>query len=264
VSVSNRIVDTVHRAFQKHYVDGESPQDIWVVFIEAPAQRNGHSVRVHYARELAEATGLNPGFFQYEFVFEWGIPEDHVLHKVSLKTLMNRGLRVNPKDWSTKQLRASMAREFERCSSYGDELGITLGLFAQKFGARAPLEWIAYQWYDDCVEARFDSSSDTVELYYAHGRSHTVWADFFSDLEQGIDIALLDWWLEDSDYVRDFEEFENWKEMMEDGMNWDGIDILELWHGEELEDDWTPWDLLWAKNKDIEEEIEAEAVRIGL
>lgn len=262
VSVSSRIVDTIYRAFKKHYVDGESPADIWVVFIEAPAEGNGPPARLHSARELARSTGLEPKRFHYEFVFEWGIPQDHVLHKVSLKTLMDRGLRVDSEDLSTEALRISTAREFEQSSSYPVDIGINLGFFAQKFGARAPLDWIAHQWYFDSVRTWVDWSFHEVKLRYAHGRSETVTIDFFCDLDRGIDTVLSDWWLADSDFARDYEEFKRWREIMEDGMTWDLIEFWEIWHDEE--EDRVPWDLLWAKNRDIQEVIEAEAVRIGL
>lgn len=49
VSVSDRIVDTVKRAFDKHYDGGESPGDIWVAFIEVPATIHKTPARVHAA-----------------------------------------------------------------------------------------------------------------------------------------------------------------------------------------------------------------------
>ena len=263
VSVSNRIVDTVHRAFKKHHIYEESPADIWVVFIQAPAKAKGPPVRLHHARGLAESTDdLDPVLFHYEFVVEWGIPQDHVLHKVSLKTLMDRGLQVDREDLSTEDLRVSTAREFEQSSRYGFGIGIDLGCFAQKFGARAPSEWIARRWYYDCVRTWFDSNSYMVGLNYAHGSFEIVELDFFKDLDRGVDTALLDWWLADSDFASDYKEFKNWKEAMEDGMNWDLIELRETWHDEEEER--VPWDLLWAKHEAIQEEIEEEAVKIGL
>lgn len=36
VSGSDRIVDTVKRAFDKHYEDGEPSAEIWIAFIEVP------------------------------------------------------------------------------------------------------------------------------------------------------------------------------------------------------------------------------------
>ncbi|KAH6641131.1 hypothetical protein F5144DRAFT_123770 [Chaetomium tenue] len=235
VSVSNRLVDTVHRAFQKHYVNGESPADIWVVFIESPAERQAPAVRLHSARELAQSLGLKPEHFHYEFVFEWGIPQGYVLHKVSLKTLMDRGLQIDLEDLSTQELRVSTARGFEQSSSYGPvDIGMNLGFFAKPFGARAPLDWIAHQWYSDSVRTWFDYGRDVVELRYAHEHCEAVEVDFFCDLDQRIGTVLMDWWLADSDFVRDYEDFQRWREAMEDNI------------------------------ADIEEEIEAEAVKIGL
>lgn len=40
VSGSDHIVDTLKRAFEKHYEDGESSEDIWIAFIEVPPTTN--------------------------------------------------------------------------------------------------------------------------------------------------------------------------------------------------------------------------------
>ncbi|PMD63140.1 uncharacterized protein K444DRAFT_329003 [Hyaloscypha bicolor E] len=94
VSVSDRIVDTVKRAFDKRYGNGESPADTWVAFIEIPSIIHENPGRVHASRRLAEECELpEPNLFNHEMVFEWAIPEKYVLHKISLQTLMDRGLQ---------------------------------------------------------------------------------------------------------------------------------------------------------------------------
>jgi hypothetical protein len=91
VSVSDRIIDTVKRAYEKHYIGNESPADIWIVFIKVPAATE--DPKIHPAFKLAEECGLpEPNLRYHEFVFEWAIPDEYVLHKVSLQTLMDRGL----------------------------------------------------------------------------------------------------------------------------------------------------------------------------
>jgi hypothetical protein len=92
VSVSDRILDTVKRAFEKHYTDGESPPDIFVALIEIPAATLEEPARVHAARLLAEECRLpKPRLFSHEIMFEWAIPEKYILHSVSLQTLIGRG-----------------------------------------------------------------------------------------------------------------------------------------------------------------------------
>jgi hypothetical protein len=89
VSGSDRIVDSVRRAFDKHCGDGESS-----AFIEVPPTTNENATRIHSAKELAEKCGLpDPNKFSHEVVFEWAIPEKYVVYEVSLQTLMERGLQ---------------------------------------------------------------------------------------------------------------------------------------------------------------------------
>jgi len=71
VSGSDRIVDTLKRAFDKYYEDGESSADIWIAFVEVPPTINGSVTRIHSARELAEKCELpEPDLFFHEVVFE--------------------------------------------------------------------------------------------------------------------------------------------------------------------------------------------------
>ena len=58
VSGSDRIVDTLKRAFDKHYEDGESSVEIWIAFIEVPPTINETATRIHSAKELAEKCEL--------------------------------------------------------------------------------------------------------------------------------------------------------------------------------------------------------------
>ena len=51
---SDRIVDTLKRAFDKHYEDGESAADIWIAFIEVQPTISENATRIHSAKELAE------------------------------------------------------------------------------------------------------------------------------------------------------------------------------------------------------------------
>ncbi|KAK3934720.1 hypothetical protein QBC46DRAFT_399090 [Diplogelasinospora grovesii] len=258
VSVSDRIIDTVKRAFDKHYNDGEIPRDIWVVFVEVPATIHETPARVHAARRLAEeCEDLEPRLFYHEFVFEWAIPEKYMLHKVSLQTLMDRGL-----EWeryiiqrgpelpplSTEELRSYIARDLQPTGPWYDswEIGVHLGFFARNFGARAPLDWIAHQLFYDCVRPEI-VAEDVVRLKYVRGHFETVDFYFFRELDHGIETALCDWWLADIDFFLKYEEFKERRDMMEDGMVWDGTESE-----------------VSAKHEEIEVDIEAEAVMIGL
>ncbi|PMD43676.1 hypothetical protein L207DRAFT_631740 [Hyaloscypha variabilis F] len=274
VSGSNRIIDTLNRAFDKHG-DGESPAGIWIAFIEVPPTINKSTTRIHSAKELAEKCGLlDYKKFYHEVVFEWAIPEKYVVHEVSLETLMSRGLQEHLfSNRSTMEARCSTAEELQQQGPW--EIGITLGLFARKFGARAPLDWISHQLFHDCVRAKI-MSDDVVRLYYTHGDTEIVDFQFFCDLDDGINTSLCDLWLSDIDFFLDYEEFREWRDVTEDSMSWDLIEFWETWH--DVDCDGTVKELS-AKEKLIYNEeknkllvehekkraaIEAEAVKIGL
>ncbi|KAK5458522.1 hypothetical protein LTR55_012003, partial [Exophiala xenobiotica] len=229
VSVSDRIVDSLKRAFDKHYKDGDLPADIWIAFIEVPSTTDKTTVRIHAAKELAKACELpEPNLFAHEFLFEWAIPKEYVLHEVSLHTLMKRELQeyyfLQP---STSEVRNCLARELRR--SDPGEIGLTLGFLARKFGARAPLDWISHQIFHDCVWVDI-LAGDLVRLDYAHGDIETVDFQFFCDLEDGIETSLCDWWLADRDFFLDCEEFKEMRDVIQDSMTWDLIDFWETWH----------------------------------
>lgn len=275
VSGSDRIVDTLKRAFDKHYEDGESSAEIWIAFIEVPPTINETATRIHSAKELAEKCELpEPKLFSHEVVFEWAIPEKYVLHEVSLQTLMKRELQehcfLKP---STTEVRCYTARELQRHGPW--EIGVTLGFFARKFGARAPLNWVSHQLFHDCVRAKI-IDDDVVRLKYEHGHTEIVDFQFFCDLDDGIDTSLCDWWLSDVDFFLDYEEFKKGREVAEDSMTWDLIEFWETWH--DVDYDGTIKELSAKEKLSYDEEknkllvghekkrvaIEAEAVNMGL
>lgn len=275
VSGSDRIVDTLKRAFDKHYKDGESSAEIWIAFIEIPPTINKTATRIHSAKELAEKCELpEPDKFSHEVVFEWAIPEKYVLHEVSLQTLIKRKLQehccLQP---PTKEVRRYTARELQRHGPW--EIGVTLGFFARKFGARAPLNWVSHQLFHDCIRAKI-VDDDVVRLNYAHGHTEIVDFQFFCDLDDGIDTSLYDWWLSDIDFLLDYKEFQEWREVTEDRMTWDLIEFWETWH--DVDYDGTIKELsvkeklsynekkkkLLVEHEKKRAAIEAEAVKIGL
>ncbi|KAL7893297.1 hypothetical protein HDV64DRAFT_153624 [Trichoderma sp. TUCIM 5745] len=125
ISVSSRIIDTVKRAFDKCYTYGESPEDIWIAFVKI-ATVDESPTPVHVARHLVEeGRHEKPNVFYHEYNFEWIIPDNYLLHQVSLQTLIDRGL-----DW----------KKYLFADSYGDRVvsaeelreHITVDLLAQQ------------------------------------------------------------------------------------------------------------------------------------
>ena len=71
VSGSDRIIDTLKRAFDKHYEDGEWSAEIWIAFIEVSFTINETATRIHSAKESAEKCELpEQNLFSHEVVFE--------------------------------------------------------------------------------------------------------------------------------------------------------------------------------------------------
>lgn len=275
VSGSDRIVDTLKRAFDKHYKKGESSAEIWITFIEIPPTINDTATRIHSAKELAKKSKHpKPNLFSHEVLFEWAIPEKYVLHEVSLQTLIRRGLQehclLQP---STAEVRYYIERELQRYGPW--EIGVTLGFFARKFGAKAPLDWVSHQLFHDCIWAKtVDDDDDVIRLNYEHGHTEIVDSQFFCDLDDGIDTSLCDWWLSDIDFFLDYEEFKEWREVTEDSITWDLIEFWETWH--DVDYDGTIAELSAKEKLSYDEKnklliehekkaaIEAEAIKIGL
>ena len=275
VSASNRIIDTLKRAFDEHYEYGEPSAEIWIAFIEAPSNVDGAAVQIHSAKELAEeCEDPEPDKFMHEVVFEWAIPEKYVLHKVSLQTLMKRGLKdddlLQP---STAEVRDYAARGLEPDGGWHGswEIGVTLGSFAQTFGARAPLDWVAHQLFHDCVWVTA-LDDDVFRLNYAHGHTKIVGSHFLRELDDGIKTSLYEWWIADISFIRDCDELNEWRDASEEGMTWDLIGFWETWGDVDYDELSREEKLLYdgGINKILVEhekrraDIEAKAVQIGL
>lgn len=252
VSVSDRIVDTLKRALEMHYEDLESPSKIQVVFIEVPEPESKSTPTIHHARQLAEDCGLpEPKCFSYEFVFEWAIPEEYVLHTVSLQTLMDHQQQSFIMDNvlpfpppKTQELRRRIAKQLQSFSSHYDpwEIGEVLADFASTFGARAPHEWIAHQLFNDCVSSKLDDEiDDMIHLEFSLDHSTTVDYVWFQNLQEGITTALDEWFERivfsaDHDILEESEDTVEhgiaWKDTVEHGIAWE--DTVE--HGIAWED----------------------------
>ncbi|KAI0145427.1 hypothetical protein GGR57DRAFT_517130 [Xylariaceae sp. FL1272] len=216
VSVSSRIIDTVKRAYD--LLQETETDNIWVIFIELPSTAEGiRGSRIHSAQRLAEDSGLQePQRFHYEYLFEGEIPRYWVSHKVSLETLMQRGL-----DWvehlsesfETHQLRRKLASEFTRTYGYDD--GMSVGFFARLFGARAPLHWITHQFHEDCLSPQI-IADDVVRFRTAEGeRDSIVDYMYFRQLDEGIEFAIVDLFLQADGFLSDYDEFVEWKNIEE-------------------------------------------------
>ncbi|KAK8050864.1 hypothetical protein PG993_002249 [Apiospora rasikravindrae] len=174
VSVNNHILDAIARAYGL-WQDGEDPKNLWVVFIKTPVDMKAATTPCTYHAESLAIRSQNdkPKLFHYEFVVEWAILERFVAHKVSLETLMDRGLDWErylplqpPGPW-TVDLYPSSSGKYVSCeprvsldhlrhfesqdhrNSNSWEIGHSISCIARHFGARAPMGWIAKQLFRD-------------------------------------------------------------------------------------------------------------------
>jgi hypothetical protein len=94
VSATTNLLRVIHLAFQKVWA-GEDVDQIEMLFIVPDPMASG---LLHCAKDLALQLGKaieNPQAFQYEYVFEWQIPESAVIHRIAMSTLARRGFDLH-------------------------------------------------------------------------------------------------------------------------------------------------------------------------
>ncbi|OQE21418.1 hypothetical protein PENFLA_c014G05630 [Penicillium flavigenum] len=266
VSVSDRPIEALHRAFVKYYNDGEDSSTIRIAIISVPVTTAAEKP-YHHAQQLADGAVQ----FKHEYLFEWQIPEQYVEHTVSVQTLLSRGLDLNeyldhgddesslPK-LSTFITRVAQGISNSSIDGYG--FGRHLAHIAQCFGARAPVLEIALQILNDCPRYFSVITKDGSEKWQPYTK------DFYWILD-GIDESLFDFWLADSTFILDHRNFVEWSKSVRNEVKWMWVDYsVDLYH-----------DICTGTNSDyvdkekqrlkeyednIEIEIEEEAVAIGL
>lgn len=234
VSVSDRIIDTVQRAFSKYYF-GESPEDIYIVFIKVPASKR-INVAIHAAQDIAEDCSLEDStIFKHELLFEWAIPKEFVQHTITVGTLLQRGLTLeqyleNGQLPCTTQLRDAMAETFFRGENAW-EMGLSLGFFAQKFGAWSPHMWIAHQLLWDIAGRRMleGSMQSYVTIWFGEDDKRFLGPSCLEDLFQGIETCLVDWWLADIDFVMALDEYDRECDLEKEFYVDRCVDFVENW-----------------------------------
>lgn len=91
ISVTVSFIDVLNRAFARLH-KGDKPDQIWIVFISVPYKDKGV---YHHAEDLAREIEHNkPSLFKDEYIFVWEIPEKYMVHKISVQTLLERGLTM--------------------------------------------------------------------------------------------------------------------------------------------------------------------------
>lgn len=305
VPVSKRIMDTLQNALEK-YRSNRSPADIWIIFVEVPANDTREKpIRIHSAEELAEGCGHpNPQQFRHEALVEYSIPWDYVSHRVSLQTLMDRGLinhlesprlplpsylwkplNWNPPEWNPPKnvgeyLCYTLTHVFWNNGLGVWTMGAYLAPFIRMFGARAPLLWIANQLFIECLESRCDDKDPKMddsdfELDDEDKTGSSSWSEEDLDLiSDRVEIYLSEW-LQGSDFVQTCTDFKDWEARAQDKVLGLELGFQKDWQiGDRpftrtlSETDMITFDRsyrqLLDEIEDLLKGIETEAVRIGL
>ncbi|KAK6843967.1 hypothetical protein PG987_004827 [Apiospora arundinis] len=186
-----------------------------MVFIGVPRNTEG-GIRphIHSAEVLAHQYEYDdPGLFHYEFVVEWAIPRAWVRHKVSLKTLMARGLGWEkyfpvglPQQISLEDLRLAEASIDRRYAPLW-EIGLSMASIALHFGTRAPMRWMIEQLFHDLFKPKYYETSSSLRLRCNNGSLEIGIEEFWEEFNEGVDFVLVDW-LTDPNLLQGFEEYE--------------------------------------------------------
>jgi hypothetical protein len=274
--VSDRPIEALHRGLEKYYNLSEDPGRIWIVIIfvpdtDATKKSTGH----HHAKKLAQQAEKmeDPNVFEYEYIFEWEVPEQYVEHRVSLQTLLDRGLDLCDYLDDTdhlpdlKTLRKEMTERLLNPSFSGYDIGRSLGRMARCFGARAPVYEIASQLLTDCPR----------RIVVNHQYQYTSWAGYAEPIDfehfywimLGIEEELSDRWLADHEFLLDYRAHCDWATNIKAKIQarWDLYleDIYEeVVSGAEPEMSDHYAQALQVREQQIDAEIEKAAIAIGL
>ncbi|CAG7974393.1 unnamed protein product [Penicillium olsonii] len=258
VSVSDRPIEALHRAFVKHYNYGEDPSTISIVIISVP-DTTAIEKPYHHAQKLADGAIE----FKHEYIFEWQIPQQYVEHIVSVETILSRGIDLREyldhgdNGSRLPNLSTFMARlsgGISRHDGYG--FGRHVARIARCFGARAPVQEIALRILEDCP-GYFNILTVEPDTRYFY------WVDL------GIEEEMFDSWLGNSTFLLRRRDFEERSKHMRDNVEWMWVDHnLDFYQDSELGISSHYADearqRLEKYEENIEIEIEEEAVAIGL
>lgn len=148
VSTTCDFLRALHGAFRKIWA-GEDPRKVKIAFFTT---RTDAQTRIYHARQLALQTGISEEeakLFETEYIFLWRVPDDNVLHIVSMDVVVERGFTI-PRTWCIDQSRSNLSDLRKAIKKYGYQLspferGYLCGSAACTFGIRAPVHEIALQ-----------------------------------------------------------------------------------------------------------------------
>ncbi|CEL06332.1 hypothetical protein ASPCAL07438 [Aspergillus calidoustus] len=190
VSVTSRPLEAMNRALAKYYHFEESPQTIWIIIVRVPVGENDNSP--HHAQELAlQRQHRDADAFKYEFLFEWEIPRRYVEHRISVKTLVGRGIGgLLGSQYCAmgfpnfRDMQNILLKDILESDTYGS--GRWLGSLAHAFGARTCTYELASQLLQNCLSGgRVDESDQIVHFCRSRFSGSLEFSDI-CDIELGI------------------------------------------------------------------------------
>lgn len=146
VSTTSNFLRALHIAYEKMWL-GEDERDIMIAFFTTRADARS---KIYPAQDFAIESGSSEEEvknFENEYIFLWEVPDDNVIHIVSMDLVIRRGFALP--GTRTGQLFPSLSELRSAMKRYGDQLspferGYLCGTAACMFGIRAPVYDIAY------------------------------------------------------------------------------------------------------------------------
>ncbi|THV63720.1 hypothetical protein D6D28_10444 [Aureobasidium pullulans] len=137
----------LHGAYKKMW-RGEDSRQIMIAFLTPTTDAQ---TTIHHTKELAIKTGSSEKEaenVEHEFIFLWEVPDDNVIHIVSMDLVVRRGFAL-PEIWTAQAL-PNLSDLRSAIEDHGYELsplerGYLCGVIACMFGVRAPVHEIAFQ-----------------------------------------------------------------------------------------------------------------------
>lgn len=145
VSTTSNFLRALHIAFKKMWL-GEDERDIMIAFFTTQADAQ---TKIYPARDFAiesESSEEEIKNFQNEYILLWEVPDDNVIHIISMDLVIARGfalpgLHVGRPLPSSSDLRRAIIDHGNQLSLF--ERGYLCGTAACMFGIRAPIYNIA-------------------------------------------------------------------------------------------------------------------------
>jgi len=158
-----------------------------------------------------------------------------------------------------------MAKQILDPAKNGYDIGMNLGFMARYFGARAPVQAIAYDVLSECTRlCGVSYAAQSARVSHCHTDEVTLDFEHFYRIEAGTKEAIIELWLHDIDFCLALKHHHDWVSMLEDEMESDWEVFGEKMYYEEIMDPEFHYQTLLEREKLMQAEIEIAAITLGL